>query len=416
MTAAPVDPGHGSGTDARGGCERVLLLTYISPLEKWGSAQRTRHLIEALLRHGSVDVLVLKFERRGTPVAPVTVTEFRGARVIEVAVAVSGLTSRPRFDLPSDYITRCVEQHVDLAGYNLFVSRYVKPALKLTLPPHIPVVVDFDDAVYEPPWRALTTLKMWGGACARLLNDRLLVRLRLRVHPHSHYFFCREAERRHFPSLPGSILPNMPTAPARDGPPSFDSPSRPALMFVGLLDYMPNTDAVDWFLSEIWPRIRAAVPEARFLVVGTGAPELLAAWVQHPGVEALGFVDSLADAYAQATASVVPMRGGAGTNIKALEPFHYGRPVIATRQVLEGYDSLFRDGQDMLAADDARTFAEHCIALLDNPARARELARSGYQRLSTHLTTEYFGSIVDSAVTPLLSGGGSSMASHTSRP
>lgn len=394
---------------------RIALLTYISPLQKWGSAQRSRHLIDALLRHGAVDVLVLRFDGRGSSAPPVAVAEFHGARVIEIGVTADGLLSRPRFDLPSGGVSRTVAQHVDLASYDLIVSRYVKPALKLRLPPHIPVVVDFDDAVYEPPWRALSTLKMWGGACARLLNDRLLVRLRLRAHPHAHYFFCREAERRHFPSLPGSVLPNLPTAPARTGTPSFDSPGRPALIFVGLLDYMPNTDAVDWFLSDIWPRIRAAVPSARFLVVGSGAPELLSAWAQHPGVEALGFVESLADAYAQATASVVPMRGGAGTNIKALEPFHYGRPVIVTKQVLEGYDALFRDGQDMLAADDAGTFAEHCIALLNNPARASELARSGYQRLSTHLTTEHFGRIVDSAVAPLLSGSTVNTAACISR-
>lgn len=381
---------------------RIALLTYISPLQKWGSAQRSRHLIDALLRHGAVDVVVLRFDRRGTEAPPVSVSDFHGARVIEIGITVGGLPSRPRFDLASDRVTRTVEQHVDLSSYDLFVSRYVKPALKLRLPPQVPVVVDFDDAVYEPPWRALSTPKMWVGAFTRLLNDRLLVRMRLAGRPHAHYFFCREAERRHFPALPGSVLPNLPAAPARPGPPSFDAPARPALMFVGLLDYMPNTDAVDWFLAAIWPRVRAAVPDARFLVVGSGADELLARWRAHAGVETLGFVDSLADAYTQATASVVPMRGGAGTNIKALEPFHYGRPVIATGHVLAGYDGLFRDGIDMLSADDAHAFAAHCIALLREPARAEALARSGYERLCSRLSKEHFMAVVDAAVTPLL--------------
>lgn len=381
---------------------RIALLTYISPLQKWGSAQRSRHLIDALLRHGAVDVLVLRFDGRGASAPPVTVADFHGARVIEIGVTVGGLSSRPRFDLPSDHVTRTVEQHVDLASYDLVVSRYVKPALKLQLPPHVPVVVDFDDAVYEPPWRALSTLKMWVGAFTRLLNDRLLVRLRLGSRPHAHYFFCREAERRYFAALPGSVLPNLPAAPERKGPPSYDPPSRPALMFIGLLDYMPNTDAVDWFLADIWPRVRAVVPEARFLVVGSGAAPLLARWSQHAGVETLGFVDSLADVYAQATACVVPMRGGAGTNIKALEPFQYGRPVIATAHVLSGYDGLFRDGIDMLSADDANAFAAHCIALLREPARAESLARSGYERLCSRLSKEHFMAVVDAAVTPLL--------------
>jgi glycosyltransferase involved in cell wall biosynthesis len=376
---------------------RILLLTYISPLQKWGSAQRTRFLIEALQQHGQVDVVSLSFGTRG---APAEQTLPGGARLIDIPVPLSGLAGRPRLDIASSHVSDVVARHVDLAGYDLIVSRYVKPALKLNLPAGVPLIVDFDDAVYEPPWKALKTLKSWVGVFLRLLNDRVIVRTRLRREPFSkaHYFFCRDAERRVFPWLQSSSLPNLPARPERPGPPSFEMRDPPALMFIGLLDYMPNQDAIDWFLQHIWPVVRASVPQARFLIVGSTMTGASSRWTGHPGVVMTGFVDSLSDTYAEVRAAVVPMRSGAGTNIKALEPYLYGRPVIATSLVRDGHGSLFREGSDMLTADDPQAFARHCIDLLTDPARAERIARDGHARVTSVLTVQNFQATVSRAV------------------
>ena len=380
----------------------ILMLTYISPLQPWGSAKRSRLLIDALRRHGEVEVLVLTFAAARSGREPMTVTEWNGVRVMDLEIVQRGPLGRPRFDLRSAHVTREVARHLDLARYDLLVSRYVKPALKLDLPKHVPLLLDFDDAVYEPPWRALRNLKHWVGVGLRLLNDRLIVRRRLRASRNAHYLFCRDAEREVFAWLPASVLPNLPPATGRAGPPDFTPPAAPALMFVGLLDYMPNHDAVDWFLEAIWPLVLREVPQARFLIVGSGDAERLARWRSAPRVETLGFVDSLADAYARATACVVPMRSGAGTNIKALEPYLYGRMVIATPLVVDGHKPLFTAGDDVLVGADAQQLAQHCIAMLRAPERAAEIACRGHRRITTVLTEERFQAIVDAAVVSLL--------------
>ncbi|WP_294639490.1 glycosyltransferase [uncultured Aquabacterium sp.] len=355
-------------------------------------------MIEALRQLGQVEVVVINFFWPGESKPPERVdTLLDGVSVIELNLTVKGWLGRPRFDLPSAYVTGVVAQHVDFTSYDVIVSRYVKPALKLKLPPRVPVVVDFDDAVFHPPWGTLATLKMKVGALLRLVNDRLIVRGRLRLGGlnHRHYFFCREAERQAFPWLPGSVLPNLPAAAQREGAvPVFAQPDTPGLMFIGLLDYLPNQDAVDWFLDAIWPKVLEKVPQARFLVVGKGSPEKCRAWSAQPNVEVLGFVESLADAYARVTASVVPMRGGAGTNIKALEAYQYGRPVVATRHVIDAFAPLFRDGIDMLASDSDARIAEFCIDLLQHPDRAEAMARSGHARMREHLNPARFNQIV----------------------
>jgi glycosyltransferase involved in cell wall biosynthesis len=173
-------------------------------------------------------------------------------------------------------------------------------------------------------------------------------------------------------------------------------------MFIGLLDYMPNEDAVDWFLGNVWGRVRAAVPAARFLLAGTASDERRARWSRVEGVDVLGFVDDLAATYARATASVVPMRSGAGTNVKALEPLLYGKPVIATPLVLSGYKGVVELDDVVLTADDATLFADHCIRLLKDPAVAEDFARRGHARIDAQLDFPMFASIVDRAVEQVL--------------
>jgi len=359
-------------------------------------------LIDALARHGHVDVLVLTFGAGASDHGRVSATPLGAARIVDLQIANKGIAGRPRFDITSRSVTREVAKHIDLSSYDLIVSRYIRPAMKLALPAHVPVIVDFDDALYEPPWEALRGPKQWVGAFLRLFNDRVIVRTRLRLQTSQHYFFCRQAERDLFASLPSSVLPNIPPRPVRVGPPDFSSPKTPALMFIGLLDYMPNEDAVDWFLASVWPGVRQAVPSARFVLAGTASAERTARWSTFENVDVLGFVDDLAQAYARATASIVPMRSGAGTNVKALEPFFYGKPVIATSLVVSGYRSLLDLSDVVLIADEAAAFAQHCVALLKNPQHASDLARLGYDRINSQLDVPMFDAIVDAALDKVL--------------
>jgi len=62
----------------------ILLLTYISPLQRWGSAKRSRFLIDALKQHGVVDVLVLSFVDIADARPTLTVTEMDGRRAARI--------------------------------------------------------------------------------------------------------------------------------------------------------------------------------------------------------------------------------------------------------------------------------------------------------------------------------------------
>jgi len=75
----------------------------------------------------------------------------------------------------------------------------------------------------------------------------------------------------------------------------------------------------------------------------------------------------------RATLTVVALRAGGGTRLKILEAMAAGVPVVSTALGAEGLG--LADGGDALIAGSTEELARAATALLDDPARARELAR-----------------------------------------
>lgn len=170
-----------------------------------------------------------------------------------------------------------------------------------------------------------------------------------------------------------SVVPNGFDLPPKAIPQGGQGPS---CLFVGMLEYWPNIDAVQWFLKEIFPAICAAIPECRLVVAGRGpVPPELNELVRQRNVDLLVSPESLGPCYANASVVVAPIRYGHGTKIKALEALAHSRPLVATTEAVRGHPIL--NGQQALVADSADAFASACLALLQDPERARHLAENG---------------------------------------
>jgi sugar transferase (PEP-CTERM/EpsH1 system associated) len=150
-------------------------------------------------------------------------------------------------------------------------------------------------------------------------------------------------------------------------PPGPAAPSQD-IVFTGMMDYLPNIDAVIWFAHEIFPLVRQTCPQARFRVVGARPTAAVSALADVPGVEVTGAVPDIRPYLHGAAAVVAPLRIARGIQNKVLEGMAAARPVIVTSQALDGIGA--RHEQEVLVADDAMTTARATIAVLQGKAQS----------------------------------------------
>jgi len=160
-------------------------------------------------------------------------------------------------------------------------------------------------------------------------------------------------------------------------PMAHDVAARRAL-FVGNFSYEPNRNGLRFLLDDVMPRVWEQLPDARLRLVGAGLDESPSS---DERVEALGFVEDLADAYAGVSAVVVPLLQGGGTPLKFVEGLAYGLPVVATPRAAAGL--AVRGGEHCLLAEGADAYADALTGVLRDGApglgeRGRALAAERY--------------------------------------
>jgi len=155
----------------------------------------------------------------------------------------------------------------------------------------------------------------------------------------------------------------------------------PRVVFTGSMDWEPNIDAVDYFCSQIWPRIRAEFPDAIFQIVGRN-PFAKVQRLASESVEVTGTVPSVAEYLEKASVVVVPLRIGGGTRLKIFEAMAMGKALVSTSIGAEGLE--VESGRDLLLADDASAFADAVILLLRDPAIRRK-----FEEAAVRLAAQY---------------------------
>ena len=134
------------------------------------------------------------------------------------------------------------------------------------------------------------------------------------------------------------------------------------VLAVGSWWYGPNRHGMRRFLERDWPRVLAAVPEARLRIVGSGGADLVT--TPPGGVEIAGFVDDLEAAYADAAVVLAPARSGGGSQLKLVGALSHGRIVVgpaflARERTPELPEGAFQTDDDMAAS---------IVRLLGSPA------------------------------------------------
>jgi len=184
------------------------------------------------------------------------------------------------------------------------------------------------------------------------------------------------------PGVAVEVLSNLHEL-AADGP-GFEQ--RHGLVFVGGFQHPPNVDAVLWFVREVLPGVRTALPQVEFHCIGADPPPAILALAEQPGVCVHGHVPDLAPAMQGMRVAVAPLRFGAGVKGKINLSMANGQPVVATACAVEGMH--LRAGEDVLVADLPADFADAIVRLYQDRQLWERLARNGRENVQRHFSTD----------------------------
>ncbi len=180
--------------------------------------------------------------------------------------------------------------------------------------------------------------------------------------------------------LPVAVIPTIhdvlpETAPFED---------REGLLFVGNFNHTPNLDAVNYFVSEIWPLVKVKVSELKFYIVGYGSDMLCK--FDDQDIVVTGYVPDI-QLYLQACrVSVAPLRYGAGMKGKIGEAMISGIPVVTTSIGSEGIGLV--DGEHVLIANTPEEFADAVIRLYTAPDLWHKLVANGKNHIQQNFSAQ----------------------------
>lgn len=160
-------------------------------------------------------------------------------------------------------------------------------------------------------------------------------------------------------------------------------------LFVGPSYSYPNRDAIQFYLNEVWPLVRAAYPSATFESIGRSPYSDVAAFSRTPGVIVSGHLEDIRPNMTNAECVVVPIRIGGGTRLKILDAWAMGLPVVSTSIGCEGLEA--RDGENIIIRDNPEEFARGVIEILANRQIREDLGRNGRKTVLDHYSWERVG-------------------------
>jgi O-antigen biosynthesis protein len=165
---------------------------------------------------------------------------------------------------------------------------------------------------------------------------------------------------------------------------------RSGFLFVGAVheEVSPNSDSLIWFLSDIWPLIRARLgPAVTLTVAGINKSERVKE-LSDSSVKITGHLDDLTHLYDSVRVFIAPTRFAAGIPHKVHEAAARGVPVVATPVLARQLD--WRDAIEFRVAEDPTAFAESCIDLHENESAWTEIRENALDAIRRQCSPETF--------------------------
>lgn len=133
------------------------------------------------------------------------------------------------------------------------------------------------------------------------------------------------------------------------------------IVFTGAMDYWANVDAVSWFVTEVFPKIKQQCKHAKFFIVGSRPSSQVFSLEKTEGVFVTGGVRDIRPYLYYAQLVVAPLQIARGIQNKVLEAMAMSKRIVVTPQAIEGIQVA---DQDISIAEGAEVFAKQVLSYL----------------------------------------------------
>lgn len=152
--------------------------------------------------------------------------------------------------------------------------------------------------------------------------------------------------------------------------PVFEVGDTPTFYHIGSMNWMPNEEAIKWFLKNVWNIVQKRLPEAKLYLAGRNMPQ----WLKKKNRKNVIVVGEVPDAHEFVNAhniAIVPLLSGSGMRIKIIESMALGKTVITTMVGAEGIQ--YTEFDDIIIADNAPKMVENICRLYKHPEEAEAI-------------------------------------------
>ena len=127
------------------------------------------------------------------------------------------------------------------------------------------------------------------------------------------------------------------------------------------MDWLPNQQAVHWFLDNCWNKILQQVPDCTLVIAGRNIPD----FIKKLDSQQIHIKENVADSkeiYSNYNIMIVPLQSGSGLRIKIVEGLAYGKAIVSTHIGAEGIPLC--PGDNSILENNPVAFADQIIRLL----------------------------------------------------
>ncbi len=146
----------------------------------------------------------------------------------------------------------------------------------------------------------------------------------------------------------------------------------PSLFHLGSMDWMPNQEAMKWFIQQVWFDINERFPNLHFYLAGRNIPLSFFDFNNQNNIRVLGEIEDAIGFMNEKAIMIVPLFSGSGIRVKILEGMALGKCIISTDLGAQGIDAI--DGEHIVKANSAEEFKSKIAYLVNNPS---EILRIG---------------------------------------